>query len=82
MGLQLCLFTASFKSAFAYTLFTDHKGKFLAPIISIHYFHQTSLFNQIPDPAIGRIFMCPFVPNQCFGEALNFKGRFNAFEIV
>ena len=41
MGLQLCLFTASFKSAFAYTLFTDHKEKFLIPIISIHHSSST-----------------------------------------
>jgi len=48
MGLQLCLFTASFKSAFAYTLFTDHKGKFLAPIISIHYFSPNKPFQSDP----------------------------------
>ena len=25
--------------------------------------------------------MDPFVPNQCFGKALNFKGRFKPFEV-
>ena len=26
--------------------------------------------------------MGPFVPNQCFGESLNFRGRFKAFEVI
>jgi|GEM_PF-3471679 len=51
------------------------------PSRCLHCACGTSLFNQLPYPVIRRIFMGPFVPNQCFGKALNFKRWFKPFEV-